>query len=205
MSLTVHYTLSSSGQAPRFSLMRLKIWQKIQIIPGIKSENLMFDLVNEPSATSGERLTAKQAFDMQIAVIKALHTAGFNGKYLVEGVHFSGLHSWNSANNASIFTRDNFKKAGLSDNVINKQLIINIHQYLDSNFSGTHNTCQSNIMTTGENGFNLKAFVDYLKANELQAMVTEFGVGTDQASCNQPLNDFLTFLKDNTTTRLWVC
>ncbi|MDA0910023.1 MAG: cellulase family glycosylhydrolase [Proteobacteria bacterium] len=200
---------TGQGQCPQGSLVTdpkyyVNIWNKlysaIKQDPAINEQYLMFDLVNEPSAASGESLTAQQAFDMEVAVIKSLTGMGFKGKLLVEGVHFSGLHSWDAAGNAIVFTRQNFLNAGVSSEVLDNQVIINVHQYLDSDFSGTHDQCLQDITTTGDNGFNLDAFVSYLKANKFKAIVTEFGVGKDQASCAKPLGDFLAYMKSHAYT-----
>jgi endoglucanase len=136
---------------------------------------------------------------MEVAVIKALRAQGFNGYILVEGDGWSGLHTWisgNGTNNSQIFTRDNFKAHGFTDADVDK-IVINVHQYLDSDYSGTHDECLTDLSTTGVNGFNLQAFADYLKQNQFKAMVTEFGGGRDTASCSIALNSFLDYLSSN--------
>jgi endoglucanase len=174
-----------------------QIWQQIKKQPNVKADKLFFDVVNEPSTKTGETLTPKQAFVMQVAVIKQLQQEGFPGYFMVEGVSWTGLHSWEDSGNAQQFTRANFEKAGITDL---SKIIINVHQYLDSDYSGTHDNCLQDLNTTGPNGFNLNAFVQYLQDNKLKAMVTEFGVGRDQNSCSQPFNDFLTYLNGNAYT-----
>lgn len=170
-----------------------QIWQTIQNDPNIKTDHLLFDLVNEPTDQNGQ-LTAQDVFNMETAVIKQLQTENFPGYYLVEGVNWSGLHSWKQSGNAAVFTRQNFINAGINNF---NNIIINVHQYLDSNYSGTHNSCLQNITTTGPNGFNLQSFVNYLQRNQFKAIVTEFGVGSNQQSCSTPLNAFLTYLSNN--------
>ena len=39
----------------------------------------------------------------------------------------------------------NLNQLGLTDDVINNKILINVHQYLDSNYSGTQNTCYKDI------------------------------------------------------------
>ncbi len=163
----------------------------------IDTSKLMLDIVNEPATRSDEQLSATQVFTMETAVIKKLRAQGFQGYFLLEGFSWSGLHSWQSAGNASVFTADNFHQAGITDT---SKIIINVHQYLDSDYSGTHDTCLQDLNTTGASGFNLQAFVNYLKANKLKAMVTEFGVGKDSSSCSQPLNAFLKYVSVNAYT-----
>ena len=51
------------------------------------------------------------------------------------------------------------------------KIVINMHQYFDNDYNGTHDQCLTDL-TSGTGWFNLNAFVDYLKRNQLQAMVT---------------------------------
>lgn len=169
--------------------------------PAIDKNYLLVDLVNEPVDVPDDKV-----FTIQASVIKMLRDKGFTGYILVEGNSWSGLHSWASYtwtgqngqtySNATLFTRANFEKAGITDL---SKVLINVHQYLDSDYSGTHQNCLPDTTTTGENGFNLDSFVDYLEENQLQAIVTEFGVGNDTASCSAPLNAFMTYLQDNSS------
>ena len=171
----------------------------IQQDASIDKEYILADLVNEPVGIPDDKV-----FTVQTALISMLREQGFNGYILVEGNSWSGLHSWTTEqwtgkggqtySNATLFTRANFAKAGITDL---SKILINVHQYLDSNYSGTHDTCQQDLSTTGPNGFNLNAFVDYLTENQLQAIVTEFGTGRNAASCRAPLAQFMTYLKDN--------
>jgi endoglucanase len=176
-----------------------QLWEKIKNNPNINANYLLFDLVNEPVDVPDDKV-----FTIQTAVIKMLREQQFDGYILVEGNAWSGLHSWTTAHwksttgenytNATLFTRDNFIKAGVTDL---SKILINVHQYLDSDYSGTHNDCLQDLSTTGDNGFNLSAFTTYLAQNKLKAIVTEFGAGTNAQSCEPPLKQFLTFLKNN--------
>lgn len=167
--------------------------------PDIDKNYLLIDLVNEPVAVPDDKV-----FTIQASLIKLLRAQKFDGYILVEGNSWSGLHSWTTTqwqgsdnqtySNASLFTRANFEKAGINDL---SKILINVHQYLDSDYSGTHNDCLQDLTTVGDNGFNLNAFTDYLAENRLKAIVTEFGTGTNQASCKAPLNEFVRYMQDN--------
>ncbi|MDP1603930.1 MAG: cellulase family glycosylhydrolase [Legionella sp.] len=169
--------------------------------PMIDKEYLLLDLVNEPVGIPDDKV-----FTIQAALIKMLRGKQFKGYILVEGNTWSGLHSWTTYqwtgrdgqtySNASLFTRKNFEKAGITDL---SKVLINVHQYLDSDYSGTHQNCLQDLTTIGENGFNLNAFVDYLQENKLHAIVTEFGAGQDIGSCTQPLMQFMQYLQDNSS------
>lgn len=161
---------------------------------------LLFDVINEPVLDDLASQNAPEApFTVQVAVIKALRDRGFQGYILVEGNSWSGLHSWTTYTwgggytNATLFTRERFEK----ENINPDKILINVHQYFDVDYSGTHNDCLTDLSTTGPTGFNLQAFVDYLKANKLKGIVTEFGAGTDEATCSVALSKFLDYLRAN--------
>jgi endoglucanase len=179
-----------------------QLYQLINKDPSIDQQYLMLDLVNEPVNVPGDGV-----FTIQAAVIKSLRSQGFNGYILIEGNNWSGLHSWTSSwtdnqgqsySNERLFRRDNFVKNGITDLT---KILINVHQYLDSDFSGTHDSCQADITTTGKDGFNLDDFVSFLQKNELNAIVTEFGVGKDASTCSPILNQFMNYLKMHAATK----
>ncbi len=171
----------------------------IQNDEAIDKAYILADLINEPVGVPDDKV-----FTIQASLIRMLRNQGFEGYILVEGNSWSGLHSWTTEqwtgkngqtySNANLFTRAHFLKAGIQDL---SKILMNVHQYLDSDFSGTHETCQQNLDSTGPNGFNLNAFVDYLTENQLQAIVTEFSAGRNASSCREPLVKFMTYLKDN--------
>lgn len=178
----------------------LKLYALMKADPKIDMNYILLDLVNEPVNVPDDLV-----FTIQANAIKKLREQGYQGYILVEGNAWSGLHSWRTAtwqssdggatySNESLFSRDNFLKAGITDL---SKIIINVHQYLDSDFSGTHDQCMMDLTTTGVNGFNLDAFIDYLNRNHLKAIVTEFGAGKDSQTCTQAMNTFLTYLKAN--------
>lgn len=181
----------------------INVWTKLYALlkndPKININYILLDLVNEPVNAPNDSV-----FTIQAKVIQSLRSQGYQGYILVEGNNWSGLHSWTTATwqtddgqvltNASLFTRENFAKAGITDL---SKIIINVHQYLDSDYSGTHDQCLTDLSTTGADGFNLNAFTDYLQHNNLQAMVTEFGAGKDSATCSIAMSQFLNYLQTN--------
>lgn len=179
----------------------VKFYNKIKFDPGIDQSKLIFDLMNEPTGVPDDYV-----FSIQLAIIKALRVAGFKGYVLVSGNNWDGLHSWfdtwtssdgkTTYSNATLFSRANFKAAGITDM---SKIIINVHQYLDSDFSGNHDNCQTNLMTTGATGFNLDAFTQWLQANSLTAMLTEFGAGKDSTTCTPALTSLLNYLRQYST------
>jgi endoglucanase len=178
-----------------------KLYELMSKDPEIDMSRVLID-INEPVEVPDDKV-----FTVQVDVIKALQAAGFTGKFLVSGNFWSGLHSWTSSSwtgsdgknytNANLFTRDNFIAAGIDPDA---SLILDTHQYLDSDYSGTHSDCLTDLSTTGTTGFNLQAYVDYLEDNQFQAMVTEFSVGSDQSTCEPALRQFLDYMQTNAVT-----
>lgn len=201
---------SGSGPCPDGQLITdpaayVDVWSKLYKLmkadPNINMNYILIDVMNEPVNAPNDSVLTVQA-----AVINNLRSQGFGGYILVEGNAWTGLHSWattqwqssdgkTSYTNATLFTRDNFAKAGVTDL---SKVVINVHQYFDSNYSGTQNQCVTDLTTTGDNGYNLNTFVDYLQKNQMKAIVTEFGAGTDGVSCGESLQKFMNYLKDNT-------
>lgn len=169
------------------------VWTKLVALikadPGIDMNYIMLDLVNEPVDVDAETV-----FSIQAQVIKALRQQGYQGYILVEGTAWTGLHSWTSSGNAAAFSRENFAKAGITDL---SKIIINVHQYLDSDYSGTKDQCSINLNSTGDGGYNLSEFAEYLQRNQMKAMITEFGAGKDEATCRTAMTGLLNFMKDH--------
>lgn len=178
-----------------------QLWERIKQDNTIDVNYLLMDLVNEPVDVPDDKV-----FTIQASIIKMLRDKQFNGYILVEGNSWSGLHSWTttewtgrdgtSYTNATLFTRENFLQAGITDL---SKILINVHQYLDSDYSGTHTDCLNDLTTTGSNGFNLTAFTNYLQENKLKAIVTEFGTGTNANSCSPALRQFMQYMQDNSS------
>lgn len=186
-----------------------KLYDLIKADKDIDTKYIMFDLMNEPTYDKPEernQVPSDFVFTVQAKIIEALRKKEFDGYILVEGSKWTGLHSWNetwtstldgkTVSNAMLFSRENFAKAGITDL---SKIIINVHQYLDSNFSGTHDECRSDLDSVGEGekGFNLQAFAGWLEENKIKAMVTEFGSGRNESSCKPVLNAFFKYLQDN--------
>ena len=178
-----------------------QLWQEIQQDANINSEYLLFDLANAPLHVPEDKV-----FTIQTTLIKQLRLHDFRGYILVQGNAGSELRTWSTYrwvgedgktySNASLFTRDNFLRAGIKDL---SKILINVHQYFDEGYLGIHQKCLQNLGTTGPDGFNLESFIDYLRDNNLQAIVSDFTVGKNAESCAPPLKEFMTYLLKNSS------
>ena len=92
------------------------------------NDNVIFDTNNEYHDMDQDLV-----LNLNQAAIDAIRAAGATTQYiLAEGNGYSGAHVWNTTN-------DNL--AGLTDSA--DLLIYEMHQYLDSDNSGTSNVCVS--------------------------------------------------------------
>ena len=158
----------------------------------INMKYVIFDLVNEPNNIISIGGT-EAALTYQNAAIKEIRKAGVNNLVLIEGNDWTGLHSWSengsdgSTANRQVFTADKIKDPA-------NNFAINVHQYFDNDFSGTHDDCVANPSI-----IKMKQFVEYLKKYQLKAIVTEFGTGRGKY-CKADLSWFIEQLKEQAYT-----
>lgn len=127
------------------------------------------------------------------AAIDAIRDAGATSQYIfVEGNSWSGAWTWVSSGNG-----DSLKD--LTDP--QDKIIYEMHQYLDSDGSGTSEACVSS--TIGEE--RLKEATAWLKANNKKGILGETAGGAN-SQCKEAVNGELQHLLDNSdvwTGWLW--
>lgn len=69
-------------------------------------------------------------------------------------------------------------------------LAFDIHEYLDTDFSGTHALCEQPAAT------NLAGVTSWLRANNFKAMITEFG-GSNGTQCASYITDMVNYMATN--------
>lgn len=121
-------------------------------------KDVTFGLMNEP-----HDMTADHWLKSANAAIAAIREVGAKNLILVPGTDWTGAHSW-QVNNADVMV--NIKDP--ADNYAYE-----VHQYLDSNFSGTHATCEK----AKEAVAAINTMTDWLKANHKRGFMGEFGAG----------------------------
>jgi endoglucanase len=123
---------------------------------------VVFGLMNEPHDIDVH--TWLGAANGAIASIRA---AGATNLILVPGTNWTGAASWTSGSGAN----DNTVMIGVVDSGNN--YAYEVHQYLDSDSTGSHTTCVSS--TVGAT--RVQPFMDWLKANNRRGFLGEFGGG----------------------------
>ncbi|KAG8832311.1 hypothetical protein FRC17_001483 [Serendipita sp. 399] len=147
------------------------------------NSRVIFDLNNEPWGIS-----ASEAATLMQAGINGVRSSGASQLIFVEGTSWTGAWSWISSGNGDAFK-------SLNDPLGNTA--IEMHQYLDSDGSGSSGTCVSS--TVGVERFT--AATNWLKANNLKGFLGEIGGGSNDV-CIAAVKNTLCYLQQQGGT--WI-
>ena len=129
------------------------------------SSNVIFGLMNEP-----HQQTAQQWLGSANAAIAAIRAGGAGQQILVPGSYWTGAHSWVSTDNDTVIG------PGIRDPLGN--FAFEVHQYLDSDSSGTH----ANVVSANIGVERLTAVTQWAEATGSRLFLGEFGVAQDPVS-----------------------
>ena len=122
--------------------------------------------------------------DLNQAAINGIRSAGANAQYITpEGNSYTGAWTWISSGNAHTM-------GNLTDP--QNKLIFQMHQYLDSDGSGTHTTCVSATALKDR----LVAATEWLQAKNKLGILGEFAAG-DNADCIAAIQQGLEYMGEN--------
>ncbi|KAJ7651347.1 endoglucanase [Roridomyces roridus] len=128
------------------------------------NSRVIFDVMNEPNG-----IPASTAFSLNQAAVNGIRASGATSQLiLVEGTSWTGAWTWVSSGNAAAFT-------AIHDP--NNNTAIEMHQYLDSDGSGTSGTCVSSTIGAER----LAAATSWLQANNMKGFLGEIGAGSNAA------------------------
>jgi endoglucanase len=149
------------------------LWSKLAT-HYIGNANVMFGLMNEPNVQ-----TPQQWHDAAIVAIQAIRATGAKQKILIPGTFWTGAESWMDGNSAvwTGFTDINFA--------------FEVHQYLDSNNSGTSATC-----VTGKGSTILAPFTAWARANKVEGFLGESGWATNMG-CMAEGDAIVSYMNEN--------
>ncbi|MFT4171290.1 MAG: glycoside hydrolase family 5 protein [Rhodocyclaceae bacterium] len=145
--------------------------------------NVIFGLMNEPYGISGESWAAA-AND----AIAAIRYNGAGNLVLVPGTAYTGAYSW--LKTGSYGTPNSTTMLSIVDPGNN--MMFEVHQYLDSDASGTHSTCSS--ATTGSQ--RIAAVTEWARRNGRQLFLAEFAGGNND-TCKAAVTDMLAYMEQN--------
>jgi len=149
---------------------------------------VVFGLMNEPHDIS---VTAW--LDAANAAIAAIRSAGATNFILVPGTNWTGAATWTQSN-------------GLMINIVDSanNYAYEVHQYLDSDSSGTHTTCVSATIGTER----IMSFMTWLASNNKKGFLGEFGAGASadtqaqDQTCATALDSMLSLIESRSD--LWL-
>lgn len=143
------------------------------------NEKVIFGLMNEPHDMPSSLLLA----NLQLA-IDEIRRSGAKNLIIAPGNSWSGGHYWTKGG------------AEANSNWIHKLVdpvrntAIDIHEYLDQDFSGGHTAC------TQDPAANLAGVTAWLREHGLKGFITEFG-GSNTTACTGMLNGMLDYMAEN--------
>ncbi|MBL0728917.1 glycoside hydrolase family 5 protein [Piscinibacter sp. HJYY11] len=148
---------------------------------------VIFGLMNEPYGMTTENWVGA-AND----AIRRIRAAGATNTIAVPGNAWSGAYSWTS----NFYGTPN-AQAMLQITDSRNNLVFEVHQYLDTDSSGTTTHCVS--ATIGAQ--RLQVFTDWLRANGKRGLLGEFAAANTD-TCKLALNGMLAFMQANSD--VWV-
>ncbi|KAI1767515.1 glycoside hydrolase superfamily [Hypoxylon sp. FL1150] len=142
------------------------------------NEKVIFEIMNEPHDMATDLVLQNNQ-----AAIDAIRAAGATNLILMPGNNWTGGHSWAEGSDPNSAKLQNF-----TDPLNNTA--IDVHEYLDSDYSGTHSECVNDPTT------KLDDLTSWLEEYNLKAFITEFG-GLNNSGCDDMLTGFVNYMADN--------
>ncbi len=162
---------------------------------------LILGVMNEPFSQSDQVVTTASIFANEVAAVKAIRASAPNNLILLSGNGWDPLHLWLSTetDDSTTFTKSRLEAQGLDTT----NLAIEVHQYFDSNYSGTNQACNQyasqqafleDMGVVDASGTDI--FKAWMQQNNMRVMLTEFG-GADNVYCRQDMNWMLQYMQDD--------
>lgn len=129
--------------------------------------NVVFGLMNEPNKQTPKEWRAVAEYG-----VYGIRKAGAKQLILIPGTAWTGAHNWVQSGNAAAWT--GFKDANFA---------FEMHQYLDSDYSGTHSTC-----VAGKGNMVLQAATDWARANHYKVFIGETGWSSNSVCLTEGAN-----------------
>ncbi|KAH9933594.1 endoglucanase [Epithele typhae] len=146
------------------STSTFQAWWKALASQFVNDSHVIFDLQNEP-----HDIPAQTVFQLMQAGVNGVRSSGATSQMIwVEGTSWTGAWTWTSSGNGDAF-------GAIKDP--NNNLAIEMHQYLDSDGSGTSGTCVSSTIGAER----LQNATAWLKAHNLKGVLGEIGAGSNTA------------------------
>lgn len=166
------------------------LWKNI--VKQFHCDHVMYDIMNEPHDMPNDLVIANENAAIQ-SIRNEETTLNIDPHWiLIEGNDWTGMHSWVESGNSQLYpTTINDPK---------NHFMIELHQYFDSDNSGTHNTCIS--PSDFKSGFDhyWPQVVDWMQKNKVPVFLGEFG-SPDTTNCRADITYLLDHLNGVAYTR----
>lgn len=146
--------------------------------------NVIFGLMNEP-----HDMPTSLILQNDQAAVTAIRQAGAKNLILVPGNGYTGGHTWTTTSGSSGTDEPSSDYLYKIEDPANNWAV-DIHEYLDYDFSGSHIECTQPFNTT------LAPLTAWLKQYGIKAIVSEFG-GSNTTGCADMLTDAIAYMSDN--------
>lgn len=149
------------------------------------NSKVIFDTMNEFNTMS-----SAQVVSLNQAAINGIRAAGATSQYITpEGNAWTGAWTWTTATGTDGLT--NAQTMGSLTDPQNK-LIYQMHQYLDSDGSGSHTDCVNTTIGSSR----LVAATNWLRQNKKTGLIGEYAGGVN-ATCEAAVKDMLSYMDKN--------
>lgn len=164
------------GQSATSICLFADLWYKLAL-EFKDNPYVIFGIMNEPNNQNVTiwRNAAQVAID-------AIRYTGATNLITVPGVDWTGAYDWGVENAPVMIT--------IEDPINN--FVFEVHQYLDIDSSGTHDTCVNSTIGS----IRLEYFTAWARANGKRGLLGEFGGGKDEI-CGEALNNMLGYMDNN--------
>lgn len=176
---------------------------------------LMFEIMNEPYSfvdgsgqpVAGQTIKTDELFKMEVAAVKEIRKHAANNYILLSGNYWDPLHGWTNKSpfpsdvpNGTVFTAAKLRAEGIDVN----RIVIDMHQYFDYNFSGTHKECQkfnsyqhfTQVMDLIDPQTGADIFGQWMKENNMKVFLGEFGA-SNELNCREDLDYMLRYVNEH--------
>jgi len=150
----------------------------------VNNPKVIFGIMNEP-----HDMPTQLVLQNDQAAINGIRATGAKQLIIAPGNGFTGGHSWNQSAGGDAPSSEYLYM--LKDPV--KNTAIDIHEYLDYDYSGQHQVCNQSFPA------NLAYLTGWLQQHNLKAMITEFG-GDNNTMCDNYLRQAVEYMAENDGT-----
>ncbi|MCJ1410048.1 hypothetical protein MMC19_004133 [Ptychographa xylographoides] len=147
----------------------------------VDNPKVIFGIMNEPHDMPTELVLQNDQ-----AAINGIRSVGAKQMILAPGNGYTGGHAWLQSSQGDAPSGDYLYM--IRDPINNTA--IDIHEYLDYDFSGQHQVCNQSGPA------NLAPLTAWLKTYKLKAMITEFG-GDNNTMCYNYIDNLIRYMDDN--------